>query len=122
MHGLNEHYAKVDLLAPVAVLGLGHLAADQASGHLDELIPAALSQCAQRRHTRKRIALVELRLVSRQPAQVSLLRCQQVHQCRPDGSISPGRGQLHLFLAQPLAYVKDVEVGPLVVTERFDQK
>src|SRR5438128_11699967 len=64
MHCLNEHYAKVDLLAPVAVLGLGHLAADQASGHLDELIPAALSQFAQRTHTRKRIALVELRLVS----------------------------------------------------------
>src|SRR5438309_476767 len=119
---LEEHDAEVQPELSVAVLRVDHIIGGDASGSFDELIPAAFGDQPEGADARELILLMDLRLVPDHASQVPLLSAQQVLQRRGDGAVRPRSGELQLLIAQPGANVEQVEVGPLVVAKRFNQR
>jgi uncharacterized protein len=123
VHRLHEHDAEVQPHEPAIPLLINGVVWRGPARGIHQLVSASNSVFAQDRKARGgRIALIDVGLGAREPAEVALLGGEEVQEGGRDASVGAGSGELQLVIGQLRADVQQVQVCPLVVAKRLDQQ
>ena len=118
---LDQQNTDIDPLGSFLPFGDDACVAVGASRHLDQLVAADGSFLSEDRNARELVAHHEPAHTAAQPPEIAPLGANQVLEGRRDRSISAGRRQLKLPIAEISADIEQVQVRPAVVAKGFDQ-